>query len=384
MAEIVGACYGNLRVGAMIVSQTERVTTCRGFAHDLQSNFASTSETVESTVKKDGTPYDERMRAVIAKAALAKARRDATFQVVPKALCRSIEIEARKVAVGDATTIEKRRQNVVTWIERLAIPKERVWAALGVQGESDLGIEELATLVGLKTAIKDGEVAVDEAFPPIGANQDGAPKFVPKAKPEPKPSSPQSEQQKDVPKEAPADDKLPVAPEKTPEATVAAPKAEKPTGEPVALKGWRDLVITVKSPAWSGKRLGDLSLEQIEKLQTEYIGTLDQAKLTLSQKALMGNVALALAELRPSTHHQEEPELLPAADTSHVTGFRKLIEAQGWTPEVFVTVCKINHWLPEEYRKFEQITPEDIGRLEAEWDEVSSEMKKAHQPEQQP
>lgn len=171
MAEIVGASYGNLRVGAMIISQTERQVVARGFAHDLESNFASTSEVIEATIKKDGRPYDERMRVVIAKAALAKARRDATFQVVPKALCKSVEMEARRVAIGDGATIAKRRANVITWIERLGIPKERVWAALGIQGEEDLGVEELATLIGLKTAIKDGEVNVDDAFPVPGAGE---------------------------------------------------------------------------------------------------------------------------------------------------------------------------------------------------------------------
>lgn len=170
MAEIVGASYGNLRVGAMIISQTERQVVARGFAHDLESNFASTSEVIEATIKKDGKPYDERMRVVIAKAALAKARRDATFQVVPKALCKSVEMEARRVAIGDSQTIAKRRANVITWIERLGIPKERVWSALGIKGEDDLGVEELTTLIGLKTAIKDGEVNVDEAFPAPGGD----------------------------------------------------------------------------------------------------------------------------------------------------------------------------------------------------------------------
>lgn len=164
-AEIVGACYGNLRVGAMIVEQTERYVTARGFAHDLESNFASSCEVIESTVKKDGKPYDERMRVVIAKAALAKARRDATFQVVPKALCKPIESAARAVALGDASTLASRRDAVMGWISKLGIEPQRVFAALGIIGPDEIGMEQLATLTGLKTAIKDGEVSVDEAFP---------------------------------------------------------------------------------------------------------------------------------------------------------------------------------------------------------------------------
>ncbi len=164
-AEIVGACYGNLRVGAMIVEQTPRYVTARGFAHDLESNFASSCEVIESTVKKDGTPYDERMRVVIAKACLAKARRDATFQVVPKALCKPIEAAAKAVALGDASTLAARRDACMGWISKLGIDTKRVFTALGILGPEEIGLEELATLTGLKTAIKDGEVTVDEAFP---------------------------------------------------------------------------------------------------------------------------------------------------------------------------------------------------------------------------
>lgn len=165
MAEIVGASFGNLRVGATIIEQTERMVRARGFAHDLETNFAASSEVVEATIKRDGTPYDERMRVVIAKAALAKARRDATFMVVPKALCRPIEEQCRQVAIGDAMTMQKRRDGVMTWIGKLGIEPARVFAALGISGEEDIGQDELATLVGLKTSIKDGDVRLDEAFP---------------------------------------------------------------------------------------------------------------------------------------------------------------------------------------------------------------------------
>ena len=167
MAEIVGAAYGNLRVGASLIEQTDRFVRARGFAHDLESNFAATSEVVESTVKRDGTPYDERMRVVVAKAALSKALRDATFKVVPRAMCKPIADEARKVAVGDAKTMDSRRAAVMQWIGKLGIEAERVFNALGVEGEEDIGQDQLKVLVGLRTAIKDGDVTVDEAFPRI-------------------------------------------------------------------------------------------------------------------------------------------------------------------------------------------------------------------------
>ena len=165
LAEIVGAAYGNLRVGSMIIEQTDRQVKARGMAHDLETNFASASEVIESTVDKYGKPYSERMRVVVAKAALSKARRDATFQVVPSALCKSIEDAARKTAIGTTATLEKRRAAAMGWIAKCGVAQGRVFAALGIKGESDIGVEVLETLTGLKTAIKDGDTTVEDAFP---------------------------------------------------------------------------------------------------------------------------------------------------------------------------------------------------------------------------
>lgn len=167
MAEIVGASYGNLRVGSMIVEQTDRFVVVRGFAHDLESNFASTSEVKEPTVTKEGLPFSEGMRAVVAKAALSKARRDATFQVVPKSLCRPIENAARALIAGDAKSLDARRANAVQYIQRLNIDEKRVWAALGINGDEDLTSDILLTLTGIRNSIKDKDTTIDEAFPPI-------------------------------------------------------------------------------------------------------------------------------------------------------------------------------------------------------------------------
>jgi len=165
MAEIVGACYGNLRVGAQLIEQTPRQVKARGFAHDLESNFASTSEVVESTVKSGGGVFSERMATVVAKAAVAKARRDATFQVVPRALCKALEGAARKTAIGTEATIGKRRSLISDWINKLGIDAGRVWSALGINGIDDVGLVEMETLTGIRTALKDGDTTIDEAFP---------------------------------------------------------------------------------------------------------------------------------------------------------------------------------------------------------------------------
>ena len=167
MAEIVAACYGNIVYGSLIVEQTDRHVKARGQARDIQRNVTASSEVVESTVTKDGRPFSERMRIVVAKAALSKARRDALFQVVPRALCKPIETAARQVITGSQKPLAERRAAVVSWISKTSISPARVWAALGITSEVELNDEHLMELQGIRNAIKDGECTIDDAFPKI-------------------------------------------------------------------------------------------------------------------------------------------------------------------------------------------------------------------------
>jgi hypothetical protein len=167
MAEIVSACYGNIRVACRIVEQTERFVKAEGVAHDLETNNAIKAEVMESTVKADGTPYSERMRVIVAKAVLSKALRDAIFRVVPRALCKTLIDKAREIAIGDEKTLDNRREKVRTWLKTIGVEDARVFAVLNIQGWADLTLEHLETLTGLKTAMKEGDVQINEAFPPI-------------------------------------------------------------------------------------------------------------------------------------------------------------------------------------------------------------------------
>ena len=174
LAEIVAATYGNLRVGTVISEMNPRFVKALGFAHDLESNLASKAECVESTVMKNGKPYSERMRIVMGKAAQAKARRDAIFQVVPKSLCKPIIQKARQIIAGNTRPIGERREAVKIWMSKLSIEPERIFAALNVTCLNDIGEDELEELTGIRTALKDGDITLDEAFPPLNFQEKAA------------------------------------------------------------------------------------------------------------------------------------------------------------------------------------------------------------------
>jgi hypothetical protein len=174
LAEIVAATYHNIRAQAIITQMMPRYVKAAGFAHDLESNVAFTAEVVESTVTSSGYPYSEHMRVTVAKAAQSKALRDAIFRVIPRSVCKPLEEHARYIAFGGGSkeTIELRRGRLLEWVSKISVSPERVYAALNVQGLEDVGIEQLETLAGLRTAIKDGDTTIDEAFPPLAESDD--------------------------------------------------------------------------------------------------------------------------------------------------------------------------------------------------------------------
>lgn len=167
LAEIVAASYGNIRIASRIIEQTERFVRCEGVAHDLESNYAGKSECMESTVTKDGKPYSERQRALVAKVCLAKAYRDACFKVVPRALCKPAMEAAKKVSAAADRPIEERRKKARAWVASLKIDEQRVFAALGVKSWEVTTGDDLLKLTGLKTAIGDGDENIDTVFPPV-------------------------------------------------------------------------------------------------------------------------------------------------------------------------------------------------------------------------
>ena len=168
LAEIVCSSYGNLRVATQITEMTPRYVKAMGVAWDLETNCAARAEVVESTVRRDKSPYDERMRLVIAKAAQSKARRDAIFAVVPKGILKPVLASIHKVIQGDEKTFSARREAMLEWCKSIGISPDRVFRALRVKGLASLDTEKFLILGGLKTAIEMGDILPEEAFPPIG------------------------------------------------------------------------------------------------------------------------------------------------------------------------------------------------------------------------
>jgi len=169
LAEIVATAWGNLRCAAQLIADEGHFLRARGMVIDLENNVAWSRDVVRRVTDKSGRRYSDDMIAVAANAACSIALRNAILSAVPRVYVKPIFDAARKLAVGDATSLKDRRLKAVEAFGKIGVTVERVLARLSRPGLDDLGFEEIEILTGLWTAIKDGEIDVDEAFPQLAA-----------------------------------------------------------------------------------------------------------------------------------------------------------------------------------------------------------------------
>jgi hypothetical protein len=170
LAEIVASAWGHMRVQARIADEDERFVTARGEAWDIQRNVAIAFETRRRITDKKGKKYSDDMVMVSGNAASSVALRNAIFKVIPSAFWRPIYLKCREVAVGKADTLVSKRTAMLAYFQKMGVDEPRVLATLDLRGVEDIGLEQLATLRGLATAVKEGETTVDEAFPAPAAS----------------------------------------------------------------------------------------------------------------------------------------------------------------------------------------------------------------------
>jgi len=178
LAEICASSYGNLQIGARVVDAEETEVVAQGAAWDMERNLRCTIEVRRRITDKNGRRYKDDMITVTGNAAASIALRNAIFRVIPRAFVDSVYAKAREVAVGNAKTLETRRQQILERFNKLGVSTERVLQRVERKGVEDIDLDDLTVLIGLGTAIKGGEQTIEEAFPvaapaPVPPEQDG-------------------------------------------------------------------------------------------------------------------------------------------------------------------------------------------------------------------
>lgn len=169
LAEIGLSAFGNVRAATRIVAANTGENphvVIQAVCHDLEKNTAICIEKRRRiTKKKFKDAIDEDDINLATNACSAIALRDAIFKIIPGVLIKPVLAAAKRVAVGDEKTLVERRDRAFGTFNKMGIPNERVCAAVGVKGIEEITLEHLETLTGLRSAIKEGQTTIDEAFP---------------------------------------------------------------------------------------------------------------------------------------------------------------------------------------------------------------------------
>lgn len=172
-AEIVRASYGNIRVatqyvGMDVVDPERAAVIVQSVALDLETNSSEVIPVRRSimTSGKGGrkpTMYNADMTNMTISAAGSIARRNSILAVVPKALWIEGYQRVVKVLQGTVDTLVERRARLIEAFGKINVTPEMLFEAIGVKDASDIRVDHMPAMIGMMTAIKDGE-AVDSVL----------------------------------------------------------------------------------------------------------------------------------------------------------------------------------------------------------------------------
>lgn len=163
-AELALHAWGNARAASRITEVGERHVTAQSTAIDLETNIAVCIEKRGRITKKNGDRYGDDMINNTCNGTASKAFRDAVFKIIPKSLRKKAIDAARKVAVGDSATLADRRAKAIDQFVQKGVAKEAIFRKLGRAGIEDVTLSDLEFLTGIRTAVKEGEIKLSEAF----------------------------------------------------------------------------------------------------------------------------------------------------------------------------------------------------------------------------
>ncbi|MFY8201188.1 MAG: hypothetical protein ACOVLE_10980 [Pirellula staleyi] len=162
LAEILGASYGNMSYGSRIVACDKQWITAQGVCYDYENNVSACIEVRRRITDKNGKTFNDDMIQVTGRAACAIALREAIFKIVPRALWNEIYEQARITSIGKGLTMQAQRDKCMAWWKKAGATESQVLQFLSRQGIEEVTIDDLITLRGLVTTMKDEGKSVDD------------------------------------------------------------------------------------------------------------------------------------------------------------------------------------------------------------------------------
>ncbi|MBZ5761535.1 hypothetical protein LAV84_18535 [Rhizobium sp. VS19-DR104.2] len=165
-AEILKQAFGNCRAGARVVdvNRVEMFIEAEGVFHDLETNSSTTARVRRRISDKNGKLFKDDMIIVTGNAACSIAMRNAILAGVPKPLWRKAYDAVQATITGDITTLSENRGKALKALAAFGVKPEQIFTSLGRDGLDDISVDDIATLRGMYSALKNGEATVEEMF----------------------------------------------------------------------------------------------------------------------------------------------------------------------------------------------------------------------------
>jgi len=185
LARILVQCWGNVRIDAKVVDITDKHVISESTCWDIENNVAVKIQVRRSIMTKNGRMNDD-MITVTGNAGNAIAYRNAVYNVIPKSVIEKVYKSATGLLTGDIsdeTKLIKKRNQVVEGLKKAyGVSEEEILKAVGKSQIEYIGPDEIVVLIGIGTAIKEGDTTIDQAFRPDTFSAKVDPKKIDEAK----------------------------------------------------------------------------------------------------------------------------------------------------------------------------------------------------------
>ncbi len=167
LAKILAQVWGNMRVEAKVVAIDAKQITSEAVCFDLENNLAIKTQVKRSIVGKTGR-FNDDMITVTGNAANSIALRNAVLSVIPRSIVDKVYNAVKQTITGDISDktkmIAKRKQVFDGLKDTYGLTEKEVLSAIGKAAIDHVTADDLVVLIGIGTAIKDGDTTVEFAF----------------------------------------------------------------------------------------------------------------------------------------------------------------------------------------------------------------------------
>jgi hypothetical protein len=161
LAEIIASSWGNIHSGARVMKKSDKEITIQGFVHDFEKNSIFTTE-----VQRPIFGMTSEKVIQVTNAASSIAFRNAVFKAIPASLTQSI-VKNLKRFVNDMS--EEKYEELIHFYKKNGVTYSEINEILNKPSSYDIdnfriSDDEVFILVGIKNAIQEGDITIQEVF----------------------------------------------------------------------------------------------------------------------------------------------------------------------------------------------------------------------------